>query len=184
MQEDTYETPLKTYLYDGEYFLWIGKRERTEISYRFPFKAFLLIFLSISFIIAIVSFIWGKFSFEGLLEYLAVISVAAIMIFAVRTVFKTDDEYYAVTNIRVMRLKGKNFVFENLNNVSEVKIYPIDDYYYGRYAGINIQLRAGRINSFGWDMKQRGDKHFFLEKSEAEYVKNLIISQRDKLNNK
>lgn len=180
MQGNTYKTPLKEYLYDGEYFLWVGKRKRMEIEYKLPFSTFWLTFSIIFVIIVIVSIIEGKFYFESLI----VIPIVGISIFVIKALFKTDDEYYAVTNIRVMRLKGKHFAFEHLNNVSDVKIYPIDDYYNGKYAGVRLLFR-GRINSFNWNLNRKGERHFNrLEKAEAENVKQLIISQRDKLNNK
>lgn len=177
MQEDTYETPLKEYLYDGEYFLWVGKG-RTNFECPRSIAIFWLIFTGFCTISIIIISICRK---EFHVSILGIIPIAVAGAFLYRyALIPPADEYYAVTNIRVMRLVDASFVFEHITNICAVGIYPAVKKEY-----VNIRFLNGVTNNFDMDWVWRCDGHFNrLEISEAEYVKNLIISQRDKLNNK
>ena len=177
MQENTYETPLNEYLYDGEYFLWVGKG-RTNFECPRSIAIFWLIFTGIfTILIIIVSICKNEFH----VSILGIIPLAVVGVFFYRDGVNTPaDEHYAVTNIRVMRLIDTSFVFEHISNIYDVKIYPAVKKEY-----TNIHFLSGVTNNFYMEWGWRCDRHFNrLEKAEAEYVKKLIISQRDKLNNK
>lgn len=166
--------PLNSYLRDGEYFLWLGTG-RTNFKCPIPLAIFWLIFSLIGTVLGLSGGIKGLF-------VLPFVAFVAVGIWLVINSFKEPrKEYYAVTNSRVMSLKGKCFESENLNDIIDVKIQKIHSVN-EKYSNIEYLVQLSEdsaIHSPSAQMRFRCDKNFnHLENSEAEYVKDLIISKK------
>ncbi|MCH5350008.1 MAG: hypothetical protein J1E40_11840 [Oscillospiraceae bacterium] len=169
---DSNNNPLDSYLWEGEYFLWLGEG-RSNFKCPLPFAVFFLVFALIWTILALQK----KFIFA----VIGCIAVGDGIGLIINSVKGPPAEYYGVTNLRVMALKGKRFEAENLGDIKDIKIHPVS----GGYSNIEYLVQVSGdsvIHSPGALMRFRSDGNFNrLESSEAERVRDLIISEREKV---
>ena len=169
---DESTNPLDSYLREGEYFLWSGTG-RSNLKCPLPFAIFFLVFALILTVIALQE--------RSIFVLLGCVFVGDGIGLTINAVKGPPAEYYGVTNLRVMTLKGKRFEAEKLSDIKDVKIYPVHDGYSSIEYLVQISEDSA-VHSPGAPMRLRSDKNFNrLESSEAERVRDLIMSERSKI---
>ena len=168
--KDESANPLNSYLHEGEYFLWSGIG-RSNVKCPLPFAIFFLVF----------ALIWTILALQGrsIFVLIGCIFVGDGIGLIINSVKGPPAEYYGVTNLRVMSLKGKRFDSEYLNDITDVKIHSVNE----QYSNVEylVQLSEDSAVYSPGVRRFRCDKNFNrLENSEAEFVKDLIISRRIK----
>ena len=169
--KDESANSLNSYLHEGEYFLWSGKG-RSNVKCPLPFAIFFLVF----------ALIWTILALQGrsIFVLIGCIFVGDGIGLIINSVKGPPAEYYGVTNLRVMSLKGKRFDSEYLNDITDVKIHSVNE----QYSNVEYLVQISEdsvVYSPGALIRFRCDKNFNrLENSEAESVKDLIISRRIK----
>lgn len=169
---DGNKNPLDSYLREGEYFLWSGTG-RSNLKCPLPFAIFFLVFALIWTILALQE--------RNIFVLLGCVFVGDGVGLIINSVKGPPAEYYGVTNLRVMTLKRKRFEAENIGDIKDVKIHPADDGHSNIEYLVQISEDSA-VHSPGAPMRLRSDSNFNrLEKSEAERVRDLIISESSKV---
>jgi len=158
------------YLFDNEKLLWCGKRRKLLIG---VLKGFVTAFYILVAIFLIVLITVKQWLFAAVL-----VAVGAIFL---RMHINSDNESYAVTDMRVLKLRGRNVYSEYIKDIARLKIKREDD----NYSRVDIGVKISGSN----DIVQadsgfviRGECFFNgLENSEALKAGEVIMKEAEKL---
>ncbi len=158
------------YLFDNEKLLWYGKRRKLLIG---VLKGFVTAFYILAAIFLIVLITVKQWLFAAVL-----VVVGAIFL---RMHINSDNESYAVTDMRVLKLRGRSVYSEYIKDITRLKIKREDD----NYSRVDIGVKISGSN----DIVQadsgfviRGECFFNeLENSEALKAVEVIMKEAEKL---
>lgn len=164
------EEIFERYLQSGESFLWTGARYENKL---LRVKRIAEAALGLLFVFGFNAlFIFALKSPKVLIVGLPLL-VAAAGIFALNV--KGHKEYYAVTNMRVLKIRYGKFYAENLDNLTSVYTASRTD------GGTNVYLVFKNSESFRAKITFGNDRGFnCMKKDEAEYVCELLSEKTGK----
>ncbi len=158
------------YLFDNEKLLWYGKRRKLLVG---VLKGFVIVFYILAAIFLIVLITAKQWLFAAVLVVVGTIFL--------RTYINSDNESYAVTDMRVLKLRGKTLYSDYIKDIARLKIKREDE----NYSKIDIEIRVSGSN----DIVQadsgfviRGECFFNgLENSEALKAAEVIMKEAERL---